>query len=350
MPSHSSGNCFGGSTMKISISPLLAVGSFCILLSSSGEAYGQNLPVNFGVTFRNARLAPLWIADEEGYFKKQGLDVKQINISGGTQGAQMMVAGGVDVSYDDPISCVVATAGGVPVKAIVGGTPSLAYLVIGGPGVKTIADVKGKRLGSSGLGLSASRLALLVGLRRFGLDGDKGDFTIVAGGQEPERIAGLTSGAIAATVISPEYRTKLEQLGVNMLADLRTLNIPWETASIITTAKNVQTKRDLLERVVRAILQANAFILNPANRAQVVEIMTTQMALKSQQDSAAIYDDLLKFYIFKKPYPTRDGFANVISEVAKSVPKAAGLKYEDVVDTSIMEKLDKSGFIDSLYK
>ena len=152
----------------------------------------------------------------------------------------MMVSGSVDVSYDDPITCVVSTAGGVPVNVIVGGTPSLAYLIVGGPGVKTIADVKGKRVGSSGLGLSASRLALLVGLRRFGIDADKGQATIVAAGQEPERIAGLSTGAIAATVISPEYRTKLEQLGVNMLADLRTLNIPWETSSVITTVKNLR--------------------------------------------------------------------------------------------------------------
>jgi NitT/TauT family transport system substrate-binding protein len=337
--------------MKISIfKSLLAILPVWFFVSSSPGAYSQNLQVNFGVTFRNARLMPLWIADEEGYFKKQGLDVKQVNISGGTQGAQMMVSGGVDVSYDDPITCIVSTAGGVPVNVIVGGTPSLAYLIVGGPGIKTIADVKGKRVGSSGLGLSASRLALLVGLRRFGIDTDKGQATIVAAGQEPERIAGLTTGAIAATVISPEYRTKLEQLGVNMLADLRTLNIPWETSSVITTAKNVQTKRDLLERVVRSILQAHAFILNPAKRARVVELMTTQLALKSQEDAAAVYDDLLKFYVFKKPYPTRDGFANVISEVAKSLPKVAGLKYEDVVDTSIMEKLDKSGFIDALYK
>jgi len=329
---------------------LLAILMLVLSTLICAETRSENLQVNFGVTFRNARLVPLWIADEEGYFKKQGLDVKQVNISGGTQGAQMMVTGGVDVSYDDPITCIVSTAGGIPVNVIVGGTPSLAYLIVGGPEIKNIADVKGKRVGSSGLGLSASRLALLVGLRRFGIDADKGQVTIVAAGQEPERIAGLSTGAIAATVISPEYRTKLEQLGVNMLADLRTLNIPWETSSVITTAKNMQTKRDMLERVVRAILQAHAFILNPANRTRVVEVMTTQLALKSQQDAAAVYDDLVKFYVFKKPYPTRDGFANVIAEVVKSVPKAAGIKYEDVVDNSILEKLDKSGFIDGLYK
>ena len=121
--------------MKISIykSPLV-VAIFLFVVSSGPEAHSDNLQVNFGVTFRNARLIPLWIADEEGFFKKQGLDVKQVNISGGTQGAQMMVSGSVDVSYDDPITCVVSTAGGVPVNVIVGGTPSLAYLIVGGPG------------------------------------------------------------------------------------------------------------------------------------------------------------------------------------------------------------------------
>jgi len=324
--------------------------AFMFFVTNAQSAHGQNITVNFGVTFRNARLAPLWIAEEEGYFKRNGLDLKQVNISGGTQGAQMMVSGGVDVSYDDPISCVVATAGGVPVQAIFGGTPSLAFLIVGGPGVKTIADVKGKRVGSSGLGLSASRLALLVGFRRFGLDADKGDITIVAAGQEPERMAALSVGAIAASVVSPEYRNKLEPLGVNMLADLRTLGVPWETASVITTVKNIQTKRDMMERVVRSLLQANAFILNPANRARVVDVINTQLGLKSAQEAAAIYDDLIKFYVFKKPYPTRDGFANVITEVAKSIPKAVGMKYEDVVDISFIEKLDKSGFIDGLYK
>jgi ABC-type nitrate/sulfonate/bicarbonate transport system substrate-binding protein len=321
-----------------------------LLVNLTAESRSQNIPVNFGVTFRNARLASLWIADEVGFFKKQGVDVKVINISGGTQGAQMMVSGGVDVSFDDPISCITATAAGVPVVDIFAGTPTMPFLIVGAPGINNLAELKGKRVGSSGLGLSASRLALLVGLKRLGLDPEKEQITIVAAGQEPERIAGLSSGAIAATVISPEYRTKLDQLGIPLLADLRTLNISWETASIITTAKNMQTKRDVIERIIRALLQANAYILNPANRSRLLDVLTAQLALKSAQDAAAVYDDLIKYYVLKKPYPNREGISNIIAEVAKSVPKAAGLKYEDVTDASIIEKLDKSGFIDGLYK
>ena len=95
---------------------------------------------------------------------------------------------------------------------------------------------------------------------------------------------------------------------------------------------------------------SDVFHSDSANRSRVIDVISNQLALKSQQDAAAVYDDLLKFYVFKKPYPSRDGFANVISEVGKQLPKAASLKFEDVVDISIMEKLDKSGFIDSLYK
>ena len=52
----------------------------------------------------------------------------------------------------------------------------------------------------------------------------------------------------------------------------------------------------------------------------------------------------------KKPYPYREGLQSIIAEVGKVVPSAASLKYEDVADPSIIEKLDKSGYIDGLYR
>ena len=331
---------------------LIFVAAFSNLAPMAVEIKAQTVQVNLGVTFRNARLTPLWIAEEEGYFKKQGLDLKTMNISGGTQGAQTMVSGGVDISFDDPISAIVATAAGVPVVDVYAGTPTMPFLLVGAPTVKTVAALKGKRVGSSGLGPSASRLALLVAFKHMGLDVDKDQITIVAAGQEPERIAGLTAGALAATVISPEYRSKLDQLGLNVLADLRALNISWETASLITTRKNMQNQntRDAFERVMKALLEANAYILNPARRSRVLDVVTSKLGLKSSQEAAAPYDDLVKYYVLKKPYPNREGIANILAEVAKIVPKVASLKYEDVADASLIEKLDKNGFIDSLYK
>jgi NitT/TauT family transport system substrate-binding protein len=216
--------------------------------------------------------------------------------------------------------------------------------------VKTLGDLKGKRVGSSGLGLSASRLALLVAFETLGLDPSRDKIVLVAAGAEPERIAALSAGALAGTVVGPEFRSKIDQLGLNILTDLRTIKIPWEQDALETSRTYLETKRDVVERVVKSLLQGNAYVLNPANRNAVVEVLRSKLGLKTAQEAEGAYADLTKFYVLKKPYPYRDGLQSIIAEVAKVVPKAAGLKFDDVADSSIIEKLDKSGFIDSLYK
>ncbi len=314
------------------------------------EGWAQMTPVNLGITFRNARVSPLWIAEREGYFKKYGIDLKVVNIAGGTLGAQMLVSGGIDLLMSSPPDVVTAVAGGAQIIEVMPITTVMPYYLVGAPGVKSVADLKGKRVGSSGLGLSASRLALLVAFGRLGLNVERDQIVLVAAGQEPERIAGVASGAIAGTVLGPEYRSRIEPLGLNVLADLRAANIPWENDDLITTKKFLGAQRDVVERAIKALLEANAYILNPVNRSKMVEVLMSNLGLKTQQDAMGAYDDLVKYYVLKKPHPNREGIQTIIAEIAKVVPKAAGLKFEDVVDPSIIEALDRSGFIDGLYK
>ncbi len=314
-------------------------------------ALGQPLTkVTIGVEFVNVRLAGLWVAEKEGFFKKQGLEITTVNISGGTQGVQAMVGGQLDLSFSAPAATIPAVAAGSQILEIMPTTSTMPYILVGAPTVTSIPALKGQRVGSSGLGLSASRLALIVALKHFGLDPDKDKITVVAAGTEPERMAGVTSGAIGATVVAPEFRDRVEKMGARVLADLRTLNIPWENDGLATTRKALQSKRDIIERVVKALLEANAFVLKPANREKTIETLNAHLKFKDSQEANSVYNDLIKYYMLKKPYPYRDGILTVITEIGKVLPKAAGLKFEDVADNSIMEKLDKSGYIDGLYK
>ncbi len=306
--------------------------------------------VTIGVEFMNVRLAGLWVAEKEGFFKKQGLEINTVNISGGTQGVQAMVGGQLDLSFSAPAATIPAVAAGSQILEIMPTTSTMPYILVGAPTVTSMSALKGQRVGSSGLGLSASRLALIVALKHFGLDPDKDKITVVAAGTEPERMAGVTSGAIGATVVAPEFKDRVEKMGARLLGDLRTLNIPWENDGLVTTRKALQSKRDLIERVVKALLEANAFVLNPANRAKTIETLDSHLKFKDQQEANSVYNDLIKYYMVKKPYPYKDGILTVITEIGKVLPKAAGLKFEDVADNSIMEKLDKSGYIDGLYK
>ncbi|HEY1372648.1 MAG TPA: ABC transporter substrate-binding protein [Candidatus Binatia bacterium] len=303
-----------------------------------------------GVVFTNVRVAPVWVAQKEGFFKKNGIDIKIVTIPGGTQGAQALLSGGIDVSFTDPTSTISAIAAGAPLVEVMAITTIMPYYLIGAADVKSVKDLKGKRVGSSGLGLSASRLALLVAFGTLGLDPARDNIVLVAAGAEPERIAGVAAGAIGGTVVGPEFKTKIEELHLNILSDLRTIKIPWEQDALETSRKFLDTKRDVLERVMKSLLMGNAYVLNPANKAAVIDLLRAKLGLKTAQEGESAYSDLTKFYVLKKPYPYKDGLKSIITEVGKVVPKAASLKPEDVIDTSVLEKLDKSGFIDGLYK
>ena len=325
---------------------VIGILSLCL---SAAESAAQT-EATLGVVFTNSRVAPVWAAEKEGFFKKNGIDIKIVTIPGGTQGAQALLSGGIDVSFTDPTSTISAIAAGAPLVEVMAITTIMPYYLVGAADVKAVADLKGKRVGSSGLGLSASRLALLVAFGTLGLDPSRDNIVLVAAGAEPERIAGLAAGAIGGTVVGPEFKTKIEELHLNILSDLRTIKIPWEQDALETSRKFLETKRDVLERVMKSLLMGNAYVLNPANKAAVIELLRTKLGLKTPQEGESAYSDLTKFYVLKKPYPYKDGLKSIITEVAKVVPKAATLKPEDVVDTSLIEKLDKSGFIDGLYK
>ena len=112
-----------------------------------GPALGQTTKVTIGVEFINARLASLWVAEKEGFFKKQGLEINTVNISGGTQGVQAMLAGEMDVSFSAPAATVPAVAAGAQILEIMPTTSTMPYYLVGAPGVMSVADLKGKRVG-----------------------------------------------------------------------------------------------------------------------------------------------------------------------------------------------------------
>src|SRR5262249_54645240 len=137
-------------TTSILITAILVIG----FLWTEGSA--QMTEVNMGVAFVNARVAPLWVAEKEGYFRKNGIDIKISNIPGGTQGAQALLAGGTDISFTDPTSTIAAIAAGAPLVEVMAITTIMPYYLLGAPDVKTIGDLKGKPVGPSALGFSAS--------------------------------------------------------------------------------------------------------------------------------------------------------------------------------------------------
>ncbi|HZD42169.1 MAG TPA: hypothetical protein VE131_15705, partial [Terriglobales bacterium] len=103
-----------------------------------------------------------------------------------------------------------------------------------------------------------------------------------------------------------------------------------------------------VDGVVRAVVEAYAFIFTPGNKEAVKEIIARNLRLPSPQAAQDFYEEALE-ELDRKPYPTLEGTRTVIRYVAEQNPRAASVKAEDLIDTSWLDRLDKEGFFSKAY-
>ena len=289
----------------------------------------------------------LQVAKRLGLFEKSGISV-EIETMNSTQAIQSLIAGKVQVMFGAPAQGLAADAAGEQVRAIATLGPNMPYLVLARRPITLISQLRGKRLGVSAPGLSADRAAILLGLRRLGLN-PRTDTTILVTGTQPMRVQALGAGTIDGTVLESVYRGAAERAGAVVLADLSRLGVPWDQDVILITAEYGRANAGTVENVLKAIVEANAYILDAKNRAAVLPIVAAAIGLDDPGDVAAAYDLERRLYVTRKPYPTTAAPRAIIDELRGEFPDLAKVDVNAFVDPSVIRRLDTSGFIDRLY-
>jgi NitT/TauT family transport system substrate-binding protein len=168
---------------------------------------------------------PLTITEQLGYFKAEGLEVEISDFAGGARALQAVVGGSADVvsgAYEHTINL---QSKNQMFQAFVlqGRAPQIAFGVStkNMPNYKTVADLRGKKIGVSAPGSSTNMMANLV-LSRAGLKAS--DVSFIGVGTSAGAIAALRSGQIDAMSNIDPVMTMLEQKGdVRIISDTRTL-------------------------------------------------------------------------------------------------------------------------------
>ena len=285
-------------------------------------------------------MTPAWVAQDLGLFTKHGLQ-HSLNYLAATTAIQAIVGGTEEIGLVGNQGIDVALEGADTVY-IASTAARFIFRLYGEASIKTVADLKGKTLALTQPAASTDYASRML-LRRFGLVPDK-DVKILYAGSSPALLTTLKAGNAAAGLMNAPVIFQAQELGFKQILNVTELNIPFIFVGVVTTRKVLQQKPDAISRYLRGYTEAISIILRDKETA--MKVMGKFMKTDNRQTLEAVYDEHAP--VFQRvPLMTKEEVQAVL-EVAKS-PKAAQAKPEDFFDNSFLQKLEASGFINSLY-
>ena len=287
--------------------------------------------------------ATAWIAKEAGYFSSEGLDVELIRVGGSTRMVAAMLGGSAPIIQAGASAALAATAAGGDV-VIIGATGTVSpFRLMARPEIKQPSDLKGKKAGITTFG-STSDQVLRIALKQFNLEPNK-DVAILSLGAQPEAFAALQSGAVHVVALSYPLYPKAAKMGMRELVNFRQLGVEDINGTVITTRPFIAQQRDTALRFLRAFTRGMHRYRTDKEYSKKIlakygKITDDEIVEGTWQDYAPTLQ--------KSPRPSLKAIQFLIEnqfQDKKPLPKP-----EQFVDTSLVDQLEKSGFIESLNK
>jgi len=320
--------------------------SFVFLIVSllADTAMAQELKrVRFGYPSLGFRQGHIWVAKDEGFFKKYSLDVEPIFLRGGQLAIQALASG------DPPLMSIgqVVQAGlaGFDLALIAGVETYYDSTVFARPGITRLEQLKGKRLGISGFG-AATHFAAIIVAQHLNLDPDK-DIILVPGGPDAERIAAMSAGKIDAAIFNSSTIPIAKRMGLIELVKIPDLKVEVQGNGMATTRSYIKSNREVVKSALKGYVEGINFIFN--NKQATQKIFGKYM----RTNDAEVLESSYQAYVTttpRKPYPTLKGLQFLLDRLAPQMPQAKTAKPEQFVDMSFLQELEKENFFNEMAK
>ncbi|MBI4524335.1 MAG: ABC transporter substrate-binding protein [Deltaproteobacteria bacterium] len=309
---------------------------------------GTSAPIKLRIGYSTFAAADsgLWVAKDLGTFEKNGLDVELIFIRSSSIGVPALVSGSTPITIMGGTAAIRSNLAGSDL-VLLGSfkkLPSLAFLVANKK-IARIEDLKGKTVGVGRFG-GATDYVTRLALKKLGIDPER-EVKIRQIGNTPERTVALQTGAIDATVLSPENKFAAERFGINVLLDLRKLGVEILNTDIISTRGFIQKNEETIHRFMRAMVEG--IHLFKTNKKKSILVMSQYMRTGDSKILEVGYDYEAEVYE-RAPYPSIAGIQLALEEIAQENPAARKADVRRFFDARWVQELDKSGFIDALYR
>jgi NitT/TauT family transport system substrate-binding protein len=289
--------------------------------------------------------APLWVAQDRGIFKRNGLEVEVIFIEGGSRVVQAMFAGDTPLAHAGATPIVAGNLSGADLMMVAATVNKILFQFFTARDISRPEDLKGKKVGISRFG-SGSDFALRAALRELGLEPNK-DVAILQLGTTPIRMAALEAGSIQGTVLLPPETLIAKKKGFRLAVDLAATQFEFLNMGIATSRAFAKSQPDTLRRFIKSYLEGICFFKTQA--AESMKILSRYTRTQDQEILREIYELYQKIFP-NKPYVSVKGVQNILDDLAQTQAKAREARAAAIIDNQFLKELDESGFIDGLYR
>lgn len=284
----------------------------------------------------------LWMAQEGGFFKENGIDAKLIYMEGGRLSIQSLLSGHTQFMAGDAVSALSAVSSGADIVLLASAKNILPYVFAVAKEIKRIQDLKGKIVGISQIGGRAGEIARMV-VKNNGLDPDK-DVVYLAVGGTVSRLAALAGGRVQAAPISQGMVPAAQQKGLNII---EVEPIPLIIDALWTTRKYADDNSALIDRVVRSYVAAIAAVIK--DRPKTLLALSKYMRTADTKTIESAYEGYANG-LDRVPIPNDKAIQNTLEITYRIAPKLAGLDIKKYLYFGPIQRLRAEGFIDRLYK
>jgi NitT/TauT family transport system substrate-binding protein len=276
--------------------------------------------------------AKFFIAQEEGYFKQEGLDVELVEFANSADGLAALRAGKLDLGAFGTTAPLVHISKGADIR-IIGGVMGEDAAIIATPEeaatIKTIADLKGKKVAT--IRLATGDAVLRGALEEAGLNW-KTDLQIFELKSPPAVLEAVKSGQVDAGVTWGPHDVRAEEQGLKVVIRSRSLQPGHPCCRLTVNARDVKERPEVWERFIRAFLRAEKFAND--NHEKTLDDIGKHLKL----DRALIDKAYYKGYLDQTSDPNVAGVARFWNTMLKSQFVESKLDIRRFVETKLYQK------------
>jgi NitT/TauT family transport system substrate-binding protein len=267
---------------------------------------------------------PLLAAKETGIFARHKLDVEILLL---TSQLSAVALGAGELEYVAGVGpgSVGGTLAGIPSRAVWVVSNRILHSVVAQPEVKSLQDLRGKKIGVTGLG-GTTHTSLMMAIEKFG--GNPREYIVVSLGPQ-QYLRALESKAVDAATVDPPLLFLVLKKGFSRILDLGSV-VEMPVGGLTTMMKTLNSKSEQVVRIIKSLQEAKDLLLSSKERA----VDFTIKVMKMDRESALRSYELMAVAWVGTGVPTRAGMENIIRGV-QSQGRFADKKvaFEDVADS-----------------